>query len=807
MRTNGTGRVVNVNIELLEDRRLLSASLVKDIAAGTWPAWLDSLADVSGTLYFSAKDSEHGGELWKSNGTSNGTTIVKDIVPGFIGWDVSEITEYKGIAYLVASDGDHGHELWKSDGTAAGTVMVKDIRAGFFGSSPEQLTVVGNTLYFVADDGVNGSQVWKTDGTAGGTVRLSNLDFHPFIDSLTAVGNRLFFSADDGNGQDLWTSDGTVAGTRLVKEIRPGVFGSRPDWLTTYKGKLYFSATDNDHGAELWVSDGSEAGTKMVKDLQPGSAGSSPTRLAVVNNRLVFGAFTLGSGWEFWASDGTAAGTQPIKSLWLHGTSPSAAVLGDEIFFQAHSNATGSELWKSDGTSEGTVLVADVRPRGSSAINLGSAPEFITCVGDKIYFTADDGVHGRELWVTDGTAAGTTLVQDIAPGDSGSHPDSLTAVGNRLFFAADDATHGDELWTTVATPTAPPNQKPVARPGGSYRVLQGGSIGLSGAGSSDADGSIVSYHWDLNYDGKTFSADATGAAPTFSAAGITGPATRTVALRVTDDDGAAHLATAVVTIVTPNPYATLVTSKALTSALSSYSFQVRYEDDELVTRSSIDGADILVTGPRGFSRLAKLVSVSGSADDDTLVATYSIAKSTGKWVRFDNGIYAISLQPKQISDNDDNFAAARKLGNFRINIPKGLSSGTLHLEGKAKDDVITVTQDGKKLVVVTNGKRKTYSGVGSLTIDAKGGDDRVTVAKSVSISTILLGGDGDDTLRGGKGADQLDGGKGKDSLAGNGGADRFFAIDSTKDRLFGGKGKDWAEREKKDLIDSIETIA
>ena len=87
-------------------------------------------------------------------------------------------------------------------------------------------------------------------------------------------------------------------------------------------------------------------------------------------------------------------------------------------------------------------MVADINPGGSGS-NIGN----LTAVENRLYFTADDGTHGDELWTSDGTAAGTVLVLDINSGSTGSKPAHLTAVGNRLYFTADDGMHGDELWT------------------------------------------------------------------------------------------------------------------------------------------------------------------------------------------------------------------------------------------------------------------------------------------------------------------------------------------------------------------------
>ncbi len=209
--------------------------------------------------------------------------------------------------------------------------------------------------------------------------------------SLTAVGSTLFFSANDGvNGYELWKSDGTAAGTVLVRNISAGSRGSYLGFLTAVGSTLFFSA----EGDELWKSGGA-AGTVLVKDIRPGSS-------------------SLGN----------------------------LTAVGNTLFFTANNGVNGKELWKSDGTEAGTVLVKDIRPGPS-----GSYPvPLVTAVGNTLFFTANDGVNGVELWKSDGTAAGTVLVADIRPGSSGSFPGSPGVVGNTLFFTANNGVNGKELW-------------------------------------------------------------------------------------------------------------------------------------------------------------------------------------------------------------------------------------------------------------------------------------------------------------------------------------------------------------------------
>ncbi len=287
-------------------------------------------ADVAGRLFFTASDGVHGDELWTSDGTKAGTVLVKDIKPGARdgGYGPSSLTAVGGKLFFTADDGTHGPELWTSDGTRAGTVLVKDIRPGGAADdsyAPDYLTAVGGKLFFTADDGTHGPELWTSDGTRAGTVLVKDIkttgprdeEYGPSY--LTAVGGKLFFTADDGiHGSELWTSDGSKAGTVLVKDINPtprAEYDYGPSDLTDVAGTLYFATDDGTHGNELWTSNGTEAGTVLVKDIHPDAYDSAPYSLTDVGGRLFFSARDGVHGRELWTSNGTEAGTVLVKDV------------------------------------------------------------------------------------------------------------------------------------------------------------------------------------------------------------------------------------------------------------------------------------------------------------------------------------------------------------------------------------------------------------------------------------------------------------------------------------------------------------
>ncbi len=161
-----------------------------------------------------------------------GSVLVKDITPGPALSGPSVLTNVNGVLYFAADDGVHGFELWKSDGTAAGTMLVQDINTGPAHSEPIQLLNLNGTLYFAAADGVHGDELWRSEGTRDTTVLVKDINggvLPSAPTALTDVNGTLFFTAYTGaipedtattdTGRELWKSDGTAAGTVLVKDI------------------------------------------------------------------------------------------------------------------------------------------------------------------------------------------------------------------------------------------------------------------------------------------------------------------------------------------------------------------------------------------------------------------------------------------------------------------------------------------------------------------------------------------------------------------------------------------------------------
>jgi ELWxxDGT repeat protein len=341
--------------------------------------------------------------------------------------------------------------LWASDGSAAGTVKLADER--FLG-----FLAVGTHLAYALKGTASQFTLWVTDGTPGGTLPLSATDLSftvpgAILRGYLALGTeRLFFAADDGqHGSEIWTSDGTAAGTRRVADLAPGAASSQPFGYTSFRNRIFFVADDG-RGFSLWSMDATGTNPKLVKDPDPRSRQFSALfDLAVVGQTLHF-FFAATDGTFLWKSDGTGTGTVPVAKILPAGATAgfvldSVVQLG-RLFFLVDEGTRGRELWVSNGTAAGTRRLTDFV--GATAGPFEFFP--LQLPGKPLLFMAGDAAHGNEYWVSNGTPAGTRLLKDICLGAcSGLDSYPLTSFRGRLYFQGRTSATGGEFWSTDAT--------------------------------------------------------------------------------------------------------------------------------------------------------------------------------------------------------------------------------------------------------------------------------------------------------------------------------------------------------------------
>jgi ELWxxDGT repeat protein len=303
------------------------------------------------------------------------------------------------------------------------------------------LTATGNLLFFVFETASKPRQLWRTDSTVQGFFAVTDDPAAPELDLFAGWQGALYFRRDGGS--QLWRSDGTVGGTSLLEDVSQGIGTPAISEIFASTPGVFLNADDGT-GPTTWFSDGTATGTRpLVQGLAYNDIPSQPAGFVELAGRVYV---TGGAPQGVWVTQGTPETTKRLAVLDTTSISKPVAAAG-AIFFVASREDTGAELWRTDGTVGGETLVLDIIPGSAS-----SHPEQLTEGGRYLYFVADDGTHGQELWRTDGTAAGTVMVKDTAPGTAGSAPAELTSGNGRFYFAANDGTHGVELWQSDGTP-------------------------------------------------------------------------------------------------------------------------------------------------------------------------------------------------------------------------------------------------------------------------------------------------------------------------------------------------------------------
>lgn len=337
-------------------------------------------------------------------------------------------------ADFTGSADERTQSIWRTDGTSAGTRKLADLGTITDPLTVECLTVHGALTYFqfIGSDGI--AELWRSDGTAAGTQRLLRQPDGAAgpIRYAGALTTPFFVASLNNRGNELITTDGTTAGTRVVADIVPGANG--PDIgfaFATLRGRLYF-AIDN----QLWATDGTETGTVRVTTLE-----RVPDPFSVIGNIQAFdGALYIfsydGGEWTMWRSDGSASGT----AAFFFGSSDTDGEVGNELlrsssgallFIRAEGGGLNPRLWRTDGTTAGTVAVNTTEPDVSPIFTLQRIAD------GRLVFQAVTARFGRELWITDGTDVGTRLIVDLEPGaDSPLLLSDITPIGAGFMFTA-----------------------------------------------------------------------------------------------------------------------------------------------------------------------------------------------------------------------------------------------------------------------------------------------------------------------------------------------------------------------------------
>jgi ELWxxDGT repeat protein len=488
--------------------------------------------------------------LWVTDGTSAGTgglSVAGANANGlFTNVIAPHLTVFAGKALFVGAGASGNISLWTTDGTGAGTSQLA--AAGsytnglFYNFATPDFTVLGGKALFAGQDASGNPNLWVTDGTSAGTSELAvagansgglfSLNFFPsgFSPGFTVLGTRALFEGYDASGIDgLWVTDGTSAGTgelTVAGSLADGLFFdvNTPD-LTVLAGKAVFVGEDASGDISLWTTDATGAGTRELTVAGSYARGLffnvAEPDFTVLGNKVLFAGQDATGKSNLWVTDGTAGGTSELAvaganagglfdlNYFSAGFSPGFTVLGNMALFEGYDANGVDSLWVTDGTAAGTreLSVSDSYANGLFA--KVSAPD-ITVIGGTALFAGKDASGKINLWVTDGTSAGTSELTAAGASSSGLSPNDFvglptSAGGPASDFNADGKS--DLLWQNSSgevviwelNGTSVLRSASLGNPGPSWHVKATGDF--NGDGFSDIlwqndDGSVAI--WEMN---------------------------------------------------------------------------------------------------------------------------------------------------------------------------------------------------------------------------------------------------------------------------------------------------------------------
>lgn len=362
------------------------------------------------------QDNKECSEPWVTQGTSTSTRMLKDISHQGLGSAdiVHEGVELNG-KYFFGAKELYFSQLWSTDGTIQGTTKIKDISPVANGSGLSKFVKTGSTIYFAAQQVVGPEvayhELWKSDGTAAGTVLVKVMDV-----TETFVLNNQAYILSDGR---IFKTDGTDAGT---VEVAPAVAGIFSGPVGVINNIAVFSGPGG-----VWRTNGTAAGTVAVV------TSTEPMKHFVTTATPTFDKlyFYTNSN-RLWVTDGSVFSMiHNFASDEIRGMSP----LGPKVLL-----AAGNKLWISDSTGLGAMVLADAR----AELSTPAEKENSHVIGSNFFLSLSSNTNatGQELWKTDGTVAGTVIVKDIEPNVetsglyNGISPVQITAHEDRVYFVA-----------------------------------------------------------------------------------------------------------------------------------------------------------------------------------------------------------------------------------------------------------------------------------------------------------------------------------------------------------------------------------
>ncbi len=410
----------------------------------------------------------HGSNLWSTDGTSSNTTFISGGVSRYRSYDLERGSTLRALDlyFYTQADDRFGVELYRTDGTASGTYRISDAAPGGVDAYPRDLTEFSSNVFFIASDRLTEGQteytafsLWRTNGSVAGTTRVES--FPSTVESVRVLGqvaDGLVLSICERVKCYLAKSDGLAPVSTPFSSIHPGRYalGDDPWPVFRFKNRIYFHGSSSNLVGEFWSTDGTAEGTSLLVDSTSGP--NSSELYGFIDGGEYFFILASGTSGEgiIWVSDGTPLGTRRVATLALNSSQDLqwAVPLANSLLLMVLSP-------QSDYSQERQLIKVDIVTGQSRILRSFSSPSFnfepLAHAGS-VYFSAATQATGQELWRTDGTEIGTTIVADLAHGEDGSDAQPLAIIGDSIYFAASSETYGREIWylsTVDACPLDP----------------------------------------------------------------------------------------------------------------------------------------------------------------------------------------------------------------------------------------------------------------------------------------------------------------------------------------------------------------
>jgi ELWxxDGT repeat protein len=497
---------VTERIELYRtDGSIAGTQRVSQLGEALNEPWDRYLVGYGNGVYFIGQDVDKGREVYRSDGTRAGTQVLADLETSEESSHPIPLAVYMDRLLFTASSACTGREMYQTEGTAATTRLITDLNPGADGAGIYALTEINGELYFSADlENSNRRPIHRLN-EEGGELTITPVDTSARTENILARGT---ISPLGKLGQDVLLLQGFVPDigqavytyrpeTGALKQLRidedvAGFNSSGTRFVPISDSVALFLITTAENGEELWRTDGTDAGTyRLTETFSAPNWGSVIQSLTAIEGTAYF-TVDPGFSWSdqtVWRTDGTLEGTYAlsyqdaytrafsyfpyggqvhfvgggyrnytiytlgeqlfdireasfVQSLPGFEAIQSVTVMGERLLFVGATAAEGYELWGTDKIDEAVRLLTDIRPGPE-----GTYPQAVYAFDDStFYFSAETNATGRELWVSDATIAGTYLVTDINPGAASSAPDYFLRYGDFIFFSAEAGPEGKELW-------------------------------------------------------------------------------------------------------------------------------------------------------------------------------------------------------------------------------------------------------------------------------------------------------------------------------------------------------------------------